>query len=424
MQKKMLNLAALCSIGALALTACGGSGGGSGGSASGPVTIKLVAADYGDKASNSSTVYWNDLVKAFEASNPNIKVDVQVVNWNDIDKQVTTMIQSGNVPDVLQTGGYADKVADDLLYEASDVLSISTQASFIDTFAQAGQVKGVQYGIPFVSSARAFFYNKAIFAKAGISVPPKTWDDVKADAALIKAKVPGVTPYALPLGPEEAQGESMIWELGNGGGVTDSAGEYTLSSQANVDTFSWLKTNLVDPGLTYANPATTDRKTAFADFAAGKAAMLNGHPSLIQMSNDGKVEYGVAPIPGRTGALKSTLGVADWTMAFKKNGHKDQIRAFLDFAYNKENTEKFDETYNLMPVTQDALADMTSSGKHKDLEPFFALLPAASFYPLGDTSWDAVSAQIKQSIGTAVRGNPAKVLGDLQKKAQDAAADK
>ncbi|GAA1229324.1 extracellular solute-binding protein [Kitasatospora nipponensis] len=424
MNKRVLGLAAVCAIGTLTLTACGSGGGSSSGSASGPVTLKLVAADYGDKASNSSTVYWNDVVKGFEAANPKIKVDVQVINWNDIDKQVKTMIQSGNVPDVLQTGGYADKVADKLLYPATDVLSPSTQAGFIDTFAKAGQVGGTQYGIPFVSSARAFFYNKAIFAQAGIAAPPQTWDDVRADAALIKSKVPGVTPYALPLGPEEAQGESMMWELGNGGGVTDTSGKYALNSQANVDTFSWLKSNLVDPGLTYANPATTDRKTAFADFAAGKAAMLNGHPSLIQMSTDGKVDYGVAPIPGKSGALKSTLGVADWMMAFNKNGHKDQIRAFLDFAYSKENTEKFDETYNLMPVTKDTLADMTSSGKHKDLEPFFALLPGASFYPLGDTSWDAVSAEIKKSVGTAVSGDPAQVLGDLQKKAQAAAADK
>ncbi|MDH6575376.1 extracellular solute-binding protein [Kitasatospora sp. MAP5-34] len=427
MNKKVLHLSALCAVGVLALTACGSStssGSGDGSKASGPVTLKLVAADYGDKATNSSTLYWNDLVKSFEAANPTIKVDVQVINWNDIDKQVKTMIQSGNMPDVLQTGGYADKVADNLLYPASDVLSPATQANVIDTFAKAGQVSGTQYGIPFVSSARAFFYNKAIFAQAGIAAPPQTWDDVKADATLIKAKVPGVTPYALPLGPEEAQGESMMWELGNGGGVTNSSGKYTLNSQANIDTFSWLKTNLVDPGLTYANPATTDRKTAFADFAAGKAAMLNGHPSLIQMSKDGKVDYGVAPIPGKSGALKSTLGVADWMMAFNKNGHKDQIKAFLDFAYSKENTEKFDETYNLMPVTKDTLADMTSSGKHTDLAPFFALLPNASFYPLGDTSWDAVSAQIKQSIGTAVSGDPAKVLGDLQKKAEAAVADK
>ncbi len=423
MNKRVITLLATGIVGSLALTACGSSSksGDSGSAAGGPVTLKLVAADYGDKATNSSKTYWDDVVQRFEAANPKIKVDVQVVNWNDIDKQVKTMIQSGNEPDILQTGGYADKVADNLLYPASDVLSAGTQANTIATFAKAGQVNGVQYGIPFVSSARAFFYNKAIFTQAGITDAPKSWDDVKADAALIKAKVPGVTPYALPLGPEEAQGESTMWELGNGGGITDASGAYNLNSQANIDTFSWLKTNLVDPGLTYPNPATTDRKTAFADFAAGKAAMLNGHPSLIQMATDGKVDYGVAAIPGKDGALKSTLGVADWMMAFKKGGHKDQIKAFLDFAYSKENTLKFDELYNLMPVTQDTLSDMTTSGKHKDLEPFFALLPQASFYPLGNTSWDTVSAQIKLSVGTALN-DPAKVLGDLQTKAKAAAS--
>ncbi|WP_327251075.1 extracellular solute-binding protein [Streptomyces sp. NBC_01244] len=420
MKKRLL--VATCTLGVLTLTACG-SGNGGGGSADGEVTLKLVAADYGDKASNSSTVYWKDVAERFTAANPKIKVDVQVINWNDIDAQVKTMIQSGNEPDILQTGGYADKVADDLLYKADEVLSEQTRANVIDSFAMAGEVDGTQYGIPFVASARAFFYNKAVFAQAGITEAPKSWDDLKAAAEAIKAKVPGVTPYALPLGPEEAQGESLIWELGNGGGYTDAAGKYALDSKANIEAFSWLKTNLVEPGLTYTNPATTDRKTAFADFAAGKTGMLNGHPSLIQMSKDGKVDYGVAPIPGKAGALKSTLGVADWTMAFKSGGHKEEVRKFLDFAYSKENTLKFDETYNLMPVTKDTLQEMTTNGKHKDLEPFFALLPNAVFYPLGDTTWDSVSAEIKKSGGTAVN-DPAKVLGELQKKAETAVADK
>ncbi|MFJ4682457.1 extracellular solute-binding protein [Streptomyces sp. NPDC088789] len=419
MNKRLLVAACAFTIGALTLSACGGDGGGG---SSDTVTLKLVAADYGDKASNSSNAYWKDVAQRFTAAHPKIKVDVQVINWNDIDAQVKTMIQSGNVPDVLQTGGYADKVADDLLYKADEVLSVKTQANLIDSFAKAGQVDGTQYGIPFVSSARAFFYNKEVFAKAGISEPPKTWDDIKAAAEKIKAKVPGVTPYALPLGPEETQGESLIWELGNGGGFTDSGGKYTLNSPANIETFSWLKENLVEPGLTYANPATTDRKTAFADFAAGKTAMLNGHPSLIQMSKEGKVDYGVAPIPGKKGALRSTLGVADWMMAFKDGGHKDEVRAFLDFAYSKENTLKFDETYNLMPVTEDTLQEMTGNGKHKDLEPFFELLPNAVFYPLGDTTWDAVSAEIKKSGGTAVK-DPTKVLGQLQKNAEDTVSD-
>ncbi|MCF3119222.1 MULTISPECIES: extracellular solute-binding protein [Streptomyces] len=403
---------------ALALAGC--SGDSDGGDSK---TIKLVAADYGDKASNASKVYWAEVKKEFEKANKGYTVDVQVINWNEIDKSVKNMIQAGNEPDLLQTGGYADKVADDLLYKADDVLSRETRDNLIPSFAKAGEVDGTQYGIPWVSSSRVMFYNKDVFKKAGIKSPPKNWDELAAAAKKIKDKKAAETPYALPLGPEETQGESMMWELGNGGGYTDADGKYTLDSAKNVETFDWLKTNLVKPGLTYANPASTDRKTAFADFAAGKVGMLNGHPSLIQMAKEGKVDYGVAPIPGKAGPLNSTLGVADWMMAFKDGGaEKEGVKKFLDFTYSKKMLA-FDEMYNLMPVTKDALKQMTDSGKHKDLEPFFQVLPNAKFYPLGDTSWDVVSAEIKKTGGKAVSDDAKSVLGDLQKKAESAAAE-
>ncbi|WAL98482.1 extracellular solute-binding protein [Streptomyces sp. Je 1-369] len=403
---------------ALGLTAC------SGDSDSGDSkTIKLVAADYGDKASNASKVYWAEVKKEFEKANDGYKVDVQVINWNEIDKTVKNMIQAGDEPDLLQTGGYADKVADDLLYKADDVLSRETRDNLIPSFAKAGEVDGTQYGIPWVSSSRVMFYNKAVFKKAGVKNPPKTWDELAAAAKKIKDKKAADTPYALPLGPEETQGESMMWELGNGGGYTDADGKYTLDSAKNVETFEWLKTKLVKPGLTYPNPASTDRKTAFADFAAGKVGMLNGHPSLIQMAKEGKIDYGVVPIPGKTGPLNGTLGVADWMMAFKDGGaEKEGVKKFLDFTYSKKMLA-FDEMYNLMPVTKDALKQMTDSGKHKDLEPFFQVLPNAKFYPLGDTSWDVVSAEMKKTGGKAVSDDPKQILSDLQKKAESAAAD-
>ncbi|MFE9424453.1 extracellular solute-binding protein [Kitasatospora sp. NPDC006697] len=401
----------------LLLSGCGTLGIGG----SGTVTLKLVAADYGDTPANSTQHYWDDLARRFEAANPKVKVDVQVISWTDIDGKVAAMVKAGHSPDIVQTGGFADKVAANQLYPARDVLSMDTEANFLDVFNRAGEVLGTQYGIPFVSSSRTFFYNKAIFAKAGISQPPASWADLKADAALIKAKVPGVIPYGLPLGPEEAQGESMIWTMSGGGGLTDDAGVYILDSQQNKDTFSWLKQNLVDPRLTYPDPGAVDRKTAFNDFVAGKVAMLNGHPSLVQMATQAKIDYGTSAIPRKDPAAKPrTLGVADWMMAYSANGHRQQIRDFLNFAYTKENTLAFDEQYNLLPVTQDTLDDMTHSGKHTDLEPFLNALPAASFYPLGDPAWDTVSSRIKTDVGKAATGDPAPVLSELQQFAEEA----
>ncbi len=395
-------------VGALLLSGCGGAAGSD-------VTLKLVAADYGDSEATSSKPFWDDLARRFEAANPSVKVKVDVVSWNDIDQHVADLVKSGSSPDLVQTGGFADQVAAGRLYAAGDVLSMDVQANLDDGFSHAGQVLGTQYGIPFVASTRVFMYNKAIFQKAGITQPPTTWSEIRAAADKIKAKVPGVIPYGLPLGPEEAQAESMLWAMSGGGALSDDVGNYNIDSPQNQATFSWLHTNLVEPGLTYPDPGAVDRKTAFADFAAGKVAMLNGHPSLLRKAAAGNIDFGTSLVPRKDGLAKTgTLGVADWMMAFKANGHKNEIKKFLSLVYAKDSQLAFDEKYNFLPVTDDTLAEMGADGKHDDLKQFLAVLPNASFYPLGDPAWNQISAQIKKQIGGAATGSAKDVLGGLQ----------
>jgi multiple sugar transport system substrate-binding protein len=417
MKRRLLALSAATVIGTLALSGCAkGSDSGST-SADGVTTIKFVAADYGSNGQNPSQAYWQGVISAFEQQNPKIKVDLQVINWNDIDTQVKTMVQNGNQPDILQTGGYADFAKNGQLYAAQDVLSGSTATDFIPAMANAGQQGGTQYGIPFVSSARMFLINNALFKKAGLdpAKPPKTWDDLTADATALK-KAGVEIPLGVPLGKEEAQGESFIWMLENHGGYQDSQGQYTINSQANIDTFTQLK-SWVDGGLTEQSPASVNRTDLAKDFASGKVGMLNGIPT--QLNDVKNMDVTWTAMPSKDGATKATLGVADWMMAFKKGGHKDQIKAFLDFAYSKDNTVKFDKEYSLMPVTQSALTALQADPDEKALTPFLQILPTATFYPLSDPTWPAVSAQIKTQIGSAV-SDPKKSLDALQQAAKQA----
>jgi len=122
------------------------------------------------------------------------------------------------------------------------------------------------------------------------------------------------------------------------------------------------------------------------------------------------------PTPGADGESSATLGVADWMMAFKKNGHRDEVGDFLDFVYSEQNVLAFSREYNLLPVTGSASRAMAASDKDKDLKPFLDQLPASELYPVGNTSWAAVNAAIKKQIGKAVEpgGSPAGVLGTLQ----------
>ncbi|MFC0862141.1 extracellular solute-binding protein [Sphaerimonospora cavernae] len=422
MSKRIAGAATIGLAAVLALSACGSgndsSDGDTGGdkAAGGQVTLKMVAADYGDgpTADNSGDKFWKGVVDEFQAANPDIKVDVQVINWNDIDKQVATMVQNGQVPDILQTGDYSGFVKDGLLYKVDEVLSPNTQSDLLEKFAEFGKVDGAAYGIPFVSSARALFYNKDLFEKAGIAEPPKTWDELKADAE--KLKDAGVSqPFGLPLGQEEAQGESFLWFMGNGGGYKDDSGKWAINSPQNVETFTFMK-GLHDAGLTTPNPGTKDRKTVWEDFGAGKVGMVNGGPMSIPIfESAGLTNYGVAAIPGKTGPMDTTLGVEDWIMAFNKNGHQEQIRKFFDFFYASSAVQKISDTYKLLPVTKSGIEKLSSDEK---LKPFLDALPNATFYPFTDPKWSEVNTAIKQTIGSAISGDPAKVLGEIQKVAE------
>ncbi|WP_069172077.1 extracellular solute-binding protein [Streptomyces griseus] len=397
------------------LSGCGSESG------SGDVTLKLVAADYGTGAENSSEKYWNGLAQKFEADNPGIDVDVHVYSWKDVDRKVAEMVKAGQAPDIAQIGAYADYAKAGKLYSADEMLAIRTASNFLPSLSDAGKVEGTVYGLPFVASTRLLFYNKGLFSKAGIDAP-QTWDDIRSDASVLKAR--GVTyPFALPLGQEESQAETLMWLLSGGGGYTDEVGNYDINSPANIETLEWLRDDLVGKGLTGpVAPGELDRAKAFEAFTDGEVGMLNGHPTLMQDAEKKGVEVGMVPLPGPEGPTEGSMGVADWMMGFKQNGHRVEIGKFLDFAYDDENVLAFADRYDLLPVTGSASAAMEADDKHKALHEFLQALPNSQLYPFGKTSWAQVSEAIKGDIGSAVEpnGTPESVLNSIATRAREA----
>ncbi|WP_188277031.1 extracellular solute-binding protein [Streptomyces sp. CBMA152] len=397
------------------LSGCGSDSG------SGSVTLKLVAADYDIAGGDSTKAYWHNVVSEFEKKNPGIKVDVSVYSWDVVDAKVAEMVKAGNAPDIAQIGAYSDYAASGKLYAVDQMLSIPVQANFLAPLADAGEMKRTQYGIPFVASTRLLFYNKTLFKKAHIE-PPTTWAQLEADAKALKAK--GVkTPFALPLGSEEAQAETMMWLLSGGGGYVNQVAGYDIDSPENVKTFQWLKKDLVQAGLTGpVAPGKLNRQAAFDAFAKGDVGMLNGHPSLMGEARKKGVDYGMVPLPGVEGKAKAAMGVADWIMGFKQNGHREQIGKFLDFTFNDQNVSTFADKYDLLPATRSASQAMQKDGKHQDLDQFLAALPTSELPPVGKTSWPRVSEAIKKRIGAAVQENddPKAVLEGIAKVALDA----
>ena len=425
--KVKARLIAVAATGAAALIALGGCSSSSStpssssGSSSGPVTLNFYGADYGTGPANSTTKYWDDVAAAFHAANPSITVKVQTVDWTDFPNKVSALIQNKQYPDILEGNPAPPYAQSGLIYPVSDVLSQSTINNLIPKFLKDGQYQGTNYGIPFTTSTRAMYYNKKIFAAAGIATPPKTWAELQTDAAKIKAK--GFIGYGMPLGSEEAQAELLLWFLGDGGGYVDSSGKYTINSAANVTALNFMK-QLAAAGDTQPNPGGTDRKDVWADFAAGKVGMVLGSPAVIPIIQQAGVlkpgDYATAAVPGKNAPLASTLGVHDDIVAFKAGGasHEAAIKKFLDFAYQDKWQLQFDNEYDLLPATQSAATSMGQSNAM--FSAFLGNITNSVNYP-AQANWTSVENQIKTQVGQAITGNPAQVLGAIQQTASSTA---
>jgi len=410
--RRLMPVLLLSVVISLLATACDrGSGAKSGGSAS----IKVVIADY---SKDNTRPFWQSLSETY-TKQTGVKVDLQVVDWNSIDQQVTTMIQNNQPPDVLNLNSFSSYAKDGLLNSSEDVLSAKTRDDFLAAFARGGEYQGKLYGFPILSSARAFFYNKSLFAKAKIAAPPKTWDEFVKTAQKITALGKGTIGYVLPLGPEEAQAEWSIW-MWNNGGDWKSGDQWAINSEKNLQTLKFLADLANTHKVTQVNPGKTNRTDgAFQLFKDGKVGMVMGFSPLAkQLDAEGKVDYGVTEMPTNAGAAV-TLGVEDYLMAFKKKGNQEAVTKFLDLYYQPENITRWITAEGFLPVTKSGLDQMRSNPK---LKPYLDALPNARLVPTTDPAWDKVKLDVQQNIGLAVQpgGNPKQVLDQLQKNAATA----
>jgi multiple sugar transport system substrate-binding protein len=392
----------LVAVAIVAHTACDRGGGG----------IKVVIADY---SKDHTRPFWQSLAETY-TKQTGVKVDLQVIDWNSIDQQVSTMLQNNQPPDALNLNSFSSYARDGLLYTADEIVSPKTRQDFLDAFVRGGEYRGKLYGLPILSSARAFFYNRKLLDRAGLARPPRTWDELVQAARKIQALGDGTIGYALPLGPEEAQAEWSIW-MWNNGGDWKSGDRWTIDSDRNVQTLQFLADLANKHKVTQVNPGKTNRTDgAFQLFKDGKVGMVMGFsPLAAQLDADGKVDYGVGEMPTNIGS-SVTLAVEDYLMAFKKKGNQEAVKKFLDLYYQPENITRWIAAEGFLPVTKSGLEQMRSNPK---LAPYLAALPNAKLAPTTDPAWDKVKLDVQQNIGLAVQpgGDPREVLGRLQKNA-------
>jgi multiple sugar transport system substrate-binding protein len=122
-------------------------------------------------------------------------------------------------------------------------------------------------------------------------------------------------------------------------------------------------------------------------------------------------------VPGKTGALTSTLGVHDDIVVFKNGDSSAKLAAikeFLDFTYQDQYQLQFDNEYDLLPATQSAAKTMAS--QNAMFAAFLNNISSSVNYPT-NTNWGTVDSAIEQQVGAAINGSPSQVLNTLQQTA-------
>ncbi len=197
---------------ALTVTACGAPAASTTASApasaSGPVEITVWAWEPTLK----------DVVTAFQAANPDIKVNLQHVGGaGDTYTKLDNALAAGSgAPDVAQVEYYAigqyaipGKLADLTQFGAGDLQSKFTTGTWnAVTQANSGKI----YGLPVDSGPMALFYNKATFDKAGVTKPPATWEEFYQAAKKIHAL--GKNYYITTDNGDAGFATSMMWLAG------------------------------------------------------------------------------------------------------------------------------------------------------------------------------------------------------------------
>lgn len=365
---------------AVSASACGSSGGSGSGSASGanagPVTITWW--DTSD-ATNEAPTY-KALVAQFEQANPTIKVNYVSVPFANAQTKFTAAAAAGKgAPDVLRsdvgwTPGFAQQ---GFLVPLDGTPAAADKAAFEPQLIQQATYQGKLYGMPEVTDTLGLMYNKALFTKAGITAAPKTWDELKADAALVKQK-DGVDGFAF----NPASYYAMPFLYGEGTDMLDTTSKkLEFNSPAAIKGINTLKDLIASPGVSKLDTTPNGYTNIMDAFESGKVASIIQGPwettnVFKGASFSDKSNLGIAAVPaGSAGKAGAPIGGHNLVAyAGSDAAHQAAAEKFIAFMTSAASQTTIATKNATLPTRQDAYTSAVTA--NPGIAGFQAILSA------------------------------------------------
>ncbi len=285
------------------------------------------------------------LVKAFDASHPNITVNVV----SEPADNYFSLLQAGAIshkgPDlaVMWTGLYTLQYQDFLVNLKGKVpASDLSRVQDLQWTANDFQTSNGPLVVPLEVQFYIGFYNKADFAKAGVTSVPTDWNQLYA--ACTKLKKAGFTPIVYGNGGQALGAEFYPWydlsymmigsySVSQWKGLYDGQIPWTSPTIA-AQLSKWQK--LHSMGCT--NPDVLTKTNNIQDFESGKAAMIvDGTWDTAQYTSSMGSKVAAFPLPFSNAPIKGVVEFAgDGFSMTSYSSYPQQDEQFLDFLTTRQ----------------------------------------------------------------------------------------
>ncbi|WP_329261329.1 sugar ABC transporter substrate-binding protein [Streptomyces sp. NBC_01478] len=391
---------------ALAATACGGGSSTGGGSNDSPKTLTYWASNQGASIAIDKKVLQPELDKFKQQTG--ITVKLEVVPWSDLLNRILTATTSGQGPDVLNIGNTwsasLQATGAFLPWSTANFAKIGGKDRFVDSaLGSTGAVGKDPAAVPLYSMAYALYYNKQIFADAGISQPPATWAELVADGKKIEAK------GKQALGAEGANvseniHHTFVFAKQHGADFFTADGKADFTNDGVVAAVKQYVDLMAKDKVIPVGNAEYAQNQSVSDFAKGKTAMLMWQSASANLKSQGMSDsaYGIAPIPVQsgtpgTGAQVNSMVAGINLAVFKNTDNLDGSTKFVKFMTSDAEQKILNTAYSSIPPVKAAQEDTAFNTPANSVLKNTLATSAAALPQVADES------QFETAVGTAVK---------------------
>jgi sn-glycerol 3-phosphate transport system substrate-binding protein len=324
------------------------------------------------------------LADQFNKSQSEYKVNaVFKGNYDEAMAAAIAAYRAGNAPNILQVfevGTATMMYSKGAIKPVSDVMKTAGEKFDPSAYvpAVAGYYtspKGDMVSFPFNSSTTVFYYNKDMFAKAGLDpeVAPKTWPELVTVAAKLKAsgeKCAYTTGWQswVHLESFSAWHNVEFASKNNGFGGLDARLKFNspLHVRHIENLANWAKQGY----FTYPGRKTEGE----AKFYSGECGMLtSSSAAYANIAKNAKFKFAVATLPYYSdvaGAPQNTIigGASLWAMSGKKTDEYKAVAKFFKFLSQPEVQAKWHQETGYLPITK-AAYELTKQSGFYDKNP-------------------------------------------------------